>query len=97
MPLIHIGAHLPRNPQRTAASKPYKKPNTCTRNADQMWQISIDEIRLQKALSSSLLELRKEGIKCPSVQEVIGEILELEILLAKLKDFLKVLSSLKIL
>lgn len=49
-------------------------------------EISIDEIRLQKALSSSLLELCKKGKKCPSVPEVIGEIPELK-WGAKLKDF----------
>lgn len=49
-------------------------------------EISIDEIRLQKALSSSLLVLCKKGIECPSVQEVTGKIPELK-RGAKLKDF----------
>lgn len=49
-------------------------------------EISIDKIRLQKALSSSLLEPRDRRGKCLSVQEVIGKIPELK-WGAKLKDF----------
>lgn len=49
-------------------------------------EISIDEIRLQKARSSSLLGLCNKGIKYPSVQEVTAKIPELK-RGANLKDF----------
>lgn len=41
-------------------------------------EISVDEVILQKALISALLELCKKGIKCPFVRELMGEIPELK-------------------